>query len=129
MVSFNQDVSISKFRNSTCAFPTRILGEVLEIGFEVGSDVGLSQLGEIHLRGVEEGLIRRMEEHFFPSLFGEIHGLDAIHFGQNVILGRLQNALQTAQEGEGQNDAPVFGFVGNRPSAVQRGTRYRRRDS
>ena len=84
-------------------------GEGLDVGFEVPGGVGFAELPEIHRRCVVEEVLRLAQQEFLLRLHG--HRGDRRGLRQHRGLGGHQNALQAAQQGEGQDDAAVLGLL------------------
>ena len=84
-------------------------GEGLDVGFEVPGGVGFPELPEVHRRGVVEEVLRLAEQELFLGLHG--HRGDRGGLRQHRGLGGRQDALQAAQQGEGQDDAAVLGLL------------------
>lgn len=91
--------------------------EGLHVGAEVFADVVLvpHQLLHVERRGVVEELPGLAEQ--------ERLGVDLVLgplllLGEHGLLGRLQHAIETAQDGERQNDLPVLGLLVIAPEEI-----------
>ena len=88
-----------------------VVGEAGDVGREVGADVGRvpQQGGEGEGRGVEEGEAGGPHQEALQGGGGQ--GLLGGVLLEDLGLGRLQDAVQPAQDGEGQDDPAVFGLL------------------
>ena len=90
-------------------------GEALDVVGQVGGDVVrvALELLEGEAAGVVEGTGRRPGEDRLEVL--DLAALQALELGQDLVLGRLQHAVQPAQHGQGQHDSLYwFGRYGPR---------------
>ncbi len=89
-----------------------VLREAVHVGEQVALDVGAAQLGQVHRRGVVEGLARGLEEELLAGVLLQLlHGLELLDLFENLGLAALQHALQAAQDREGEDHAAVLGLL------------------
>ena len=89
-----------------------VLREAVHVGEQVALDVGAAQLGEVHRRGVVEGLACRLEQELLAGVLLQVlHGLELLHLLEDLGLVCLQHALQAAQDRERQDHAAILGLL------------------
>lgn len=94
----------------------RIVREGGDVVLEVLTGAGRAEAAQVVVRGVVERVacLRAQDDvQVYPAV---LHRLDGF---ANLIPGRLQNAFQAAQEGEGQNDLAEIDVLEIPPEVVR----------
>lgn len=90
--------------------------EALDVVHQVLARLGLRQRGQAQRGGVVELEAGGVLQHSAAGALGLALGL--VGDFQDLVPGRLQDALQPAQDGEGQDHPPVLGLLEGAPEKV-----------
>ena len=89
-----------------------VRGEAVDVGEQVALDVGAAQLGQVHRRGVVEGLPGGLEQELLAGVLLQLlHGLAASDLLEDLRLAAAPARTPGGAECERQDDAPVLGLL------------------